>query len=327
MTAIAFDNVYRAYQPGEYVLQGVSFRVTEGEVVGLLGKNGAGKTTLLRLALGLLEPQKGSVRVFGQNPRRDAATVKQRIGYVAEDQDLPPFLTVNQVIELHRCLYPAWDDRLVQSLGARFRLPASARVGQLSKGQARQVALLCAVAHRPDLLLLDEPAGGLDPAARREFLEASIELLNENGTTIIFSSHHLTDVERMARRVVMIQSGYLYLDTEADELQEGYSLAVIPAGVVVDPDRLLELHDCLGVRPRRGSVHAIFRCPPANCQSLLVRKLGITNARCVSLALEEMFVELVGSIEPLDQSITSARVQGSPGESSNWKREPAGGWS
>ncbi len=325
MTVIAFDNVYRAYRPGDFVLHGVSFCVAEGEVVGLLGKNGAGKTTLLRLALGLLEPQKGSVRVFGQNPRRDAATVKRRIGYVAEDQNLPPFLTVAQVIEMHRCLYPSWDDHLVKVLGARFCLSASARVGHLSKGQVRQVALLCAAAHRPELFLLDEPAGGLDPAARREFLEASIELLNEIGATILFSSHHLTDVERMARRIVMLEGGFLYLDSEVDELREGYSLAKIPAEAVAEPDRLLELPDCLGVRRRRSSVHAIFRCCPASCQALLVRELGIANARCAGIALEEMFVELVGSVEPLDQSATPARAKKSLSEDLKRKREPAGG--
>jgi len=251
------------------------------------------------LALGLIAPQLGTVSVFGSDPRRDARNVKRRIGYVAEDQSLPPFLKVEEVLNLHRTLYPAWDDGLARQLAGQFRLPARAKIAQLSKGQARQVALLCAVAHRPELLLLDEPAGGLDPAARREFLETAIQFLNEAGSTIVFSSHHLADVERIARRVVMIHDGYLYLDSEVDDLREGYSLALIPSSAVSEPIRLLDLPDCVGVRPRRDSLHAIFRRDPDSTCALLGHELGLERVRCRNLALEEMFIELVGSFEPL----------------------------
>lgn len=298
MTVVEFRNVHRAYRHRNYVLHGVSFEVVAGEVVGLLGKNGAGKTTLLRLALGLIEPQLGEVRVFGTDPRRNARDVKRHIGYVAEDQSLPPFLRVDEVLNLHRTLYPDWEDGLARQLAGQFRLPARAKIAQLSKGQARQVALLCAVAHRPELLLLDEPAGGLDPAARREFLETAIRILNEAGSTVIFSSHHLTDVERIARRVVMIHDGYLYLDSEVDDLREGYSLALIPPRAVAEPIRLLDLPDCVGVRPRSDSLHAIFRRDPASTRALLNQELDVDQIHCASIALEEMFVELVGSFEP-----------------------------
>jgi len=294
MKIIDFDNVHRSYRKDVPVLNGVTFSVEAGEVVGLLGKNGAGKTTLIRVALGLLETQKGRVRVFGLDPRRDGVQVKQRIGYVAEDQNLPSFLTVAEVIALHRSLFPNWDNQLARELSANFPLPPNARISRLSKGQARQVALLCAVAHRPELLLLDEPAGGLDPAARREFLETAIRLLSDGGTTIVFSSHHLTDVERLARRVVMIHDGYLFLDSEVDDLKEGYSLALIPNAAALAPRDLLRLAGCVGARRRDDFVHAIFKKDSQSTQALLAHELGIAYTRCAPLALEDMFVELVG---------------------------------
>ncbi len=171
---------------------------------------------------------------------------------------------------------------------------AEPEIKNLSKGQARQVALLCAVAHRPELLLLDEPAGGLDPAARREFLETSIQCLNEEGSTILFSSHHMTDVERLADRIVMIHKGRLLIDDALDNLQENYSLALVPHESNSTREHLLRLDGCLGVRERSEAMHVIFKTSPEQTQRSLERELGISNSRCTTVALEEMFIELVG---------------------------------
>ena len=294
MSVLAFESVWRAYRAGVDVLAGVTFTVESGQVVGLLGKNGAGKTTLIRIAMGMLEPQQGGVRVLGLDPRRDPVEVKRRIGYVAEDQILPPFLTVGQVVDLHRGLYPTWDDAMARDLLDRFELPLRAKIRTLSKGQARRVALLCAVAHRPELLLLDEPASGLDPAARREFLETSIRLLNESGTAILFSSHYMTDVERMADRIVMIHDGKVLIDNGLDELREGFALAMVPRDAVTDRGRLLALDGCLGVRERLDAWHAILRLSPAEARVVLREKLGLGDVPCRAIPLEDMFVELAG---------------------------------
>ncbi len=294
MSVMAFHDIHRAYVQGEDVLDGVTFAVEPGEVVGLLGKNGAGKTTLIRLAMGMLEPQRGSVRVFGLDPRERPLEVKRRVGYVSEDQILPPFLPVRDVIAIHRSLFARWDDAMAKELADRFELPLDAKVKTVSKGQARQVALLCAVSHRPELLLLDEPAGGLDPAARREFLETSIRLLNEEGTTILFSSHYMQDVERMARRVVMIHDGSVMLDDELDRLREAHTLAVVPRTNGVTRTGLRRLPGCLGVRERSDGLHAVFALDPKECCAMIERELGATDASCRSIALEDMFIELVG---------------------------------
>ena len=293
MSIVEFSNVHRAYKKGHDVLKGVTFAIEEGEVVGLLGKNGAGKTTLIRIAMGMIDAQKGSVRLFGLDPRRNPLEVKRRVGYVSEDQVLPPFLRAGEVLDLHRGLFPSWDDDMARDMCERFKIPLSSKIGALSKGQARQVALLCAVAHKPEVLLLDEPAGGLDPAARREFLETSIRLLNEVGSTILFSSHHLTDVERMAGRVVLIHEGTLLVDSDMDRLHENYSLALVPYENGNVKDLMINHVNCLAVRERSDAMHAVFGLDPAAAQTLLERDLGITGARCRTVALEEMFIELV----------------------------------
>lgn len=291
---VEFRDVRRGYVKGAPVLDGIGFRVEPGEVVGLLGKNGAGKTTLLHLVMGMLEPQAGSVRVFGMDPRREAVAVKSRIGFVGEDQALPGFLTLAGVMDLHRGLFPDWDEDCAQRLVGRFQLPLDRRIGKLSKGQARQAALLCAVSHRPDLLVLDEPAGGLDPHARREFLETSIQLLNEAGTTILFSSHHMTDVERMASRLLMLHDGQVWIDSDLDAIREGYCLALLPPDAP-DARRLLLAHGrCLCVRERPDAVRAVFEMGAEECRAALADAPGLAGAACRPLSLEDMFIELVG---------------------------------
>jgi ABC-2 type transport system ATP-binding protein len=294
MSIVQFDDIHRAYVRGIDVLQGVTFGVDAGQVVGLLGKNGAGKTTLMRLAMGMIEAQRGSVRVFGLDPRLEPLEIKRRVGFVSEEQILPPFMRVEQVLRLHKGLFPSWDDALARQMIRRFEVPVRSKVKALSKGQARQVALLCAVSHRPELLLLDEPAGGLDPAARREFLETSIQLLNEAGSTILFSSHHMTDVERLADRIVMIHDGRVLIDSELDALRESYSLAQVPIGGRVSRDRLLALEGCIAVRDRTDVFHAVLELEPERAAALLERDLGATEARFTRIALEEMFIELAG---------------------------------
>ena len=293
MNMLEFNGVHRAYRKGVDVLNGVTFTVGPGEVVGLLGKNGAGKTTLIRIAMGMLEAREGTARVFGMDPREKPIEVKKRVGYVSEDQILPPFLRVSEVIDLHRGLFPGWDDDLARDLGEKFGLSPRAKVGTLSKGQARQVALLCAVSHRPELLLLDEPAGGLDPAARREFLETSIQLLNDAGSTILFSSHHMTDVERMAGRVVMIHAGEILVDSDLDKLREDYSIALVPYANGNLTEKLMAHSDCLAVRERSDAMHAVFGLNPEQTSKTLANDLGVTGANCRNAALEEMFIELV----------------------------------
>jgi len=292
MSILEMKNVSRAYGSVP-VLEGIDLQVEPGEVVGLLGRNGAGKTTLIRLIMGLLEPEAGEVLVFGESPRANPVATKRRIGFVAEDQELPGFLKVRDVLGLYRDLYPGWDEAMAREMIARFELSPGRKIKDLSRGQARQVALLCAVSHRPELLILDEPAGGLDPAARRDFLETSIRLLNETGTTILFSSHHMSDVERMASRLVMIHERQKWIDSALDEIRQGYSLAQIPAAGQ-DAERFLQSPRCLCVRRRGKVLHAVFELEPDRCGASLKQEFGLAHVGCHRINLEEMFIELAG---------------------------------
>jgi ABC-type multidrug transport system ATPase subunit len=244
--------------------------------------------------MGMLHQQSGAVEVFGFDPHRQPVEVKRRIGFVSENQILPAFLKVYEVVELHRSLFPSWDDEMARELIDRYGLRPGARIKTLSKGQARQVALLCALCHRPELLLLDEPAGGLDALARREFLETAIQALNETGTTILFSSHYLSDVERLAGRVVMLHDASVLIDNSIDELHESFSIALVPHRPQGTSDALLALPECLGVRARTDAVHAVFRLEPTEAQALIADRLCVPDALCRNAGLEEMFIEIAG---------------------------------
>jgi ABC-2 type transport system ATP-binding protein len=294
MSVLALNNIHRSFEPGVPVLAGVDLTVNGGEVVGLLGRNGAGKTTLIHIAMGMLRQQEGTVEVFGLDPHEQPVEVKRRVGFVSENQNLPAFLKVREVIELHRALFETWDDEMAGRLVDRFGLRPGARIKNLSKGQARQVALLCALCHRPELLLLDEPAGGLDALARREFLEASIQTLSDTGTTIVYSSHYLSDVERLAGRVVMLHDTKVLIDNSIDELHESFSIAFVPHRPQGTSEALLALPECLGVRVRTDAVHAVFRLDPDDACALITEKLGVSDAMCRTAGLEEMFIEIAG---------------------------------
>ncbi len=292
---LALRDVVRGFGGGAPVLNGITLSVHREEIVGLLGRNGAGKTTLLQLAMGMLHPHAGTVRVFGLAPTAHPVAVKKRIGFVAEDQVLPPTAAIGDLFALHRKLFPSWDAALERQLTERFSLREPSRtVRTLSKGEARQVALICAVCHRPELLILDEPAGGLDPAARREFLETSIQLLNREGTSIIFSSHHMGDIERLGGRVVLLDGGTVRLDAELDALREQHCVAIIPRIPALDQAAIARLPHCLRVRMVGDAFHAVFHGQPNLVQWQLLDALGVANVRCERVPLEELFVELVG---------------------------------
>jgi len=292
---LEFENISRAYTQGVRVLNDVTFAMNRGEVLGLIGRNGAGKTTLLHIAMGMLEPHTGGVRVFGLSPTADPIGVKKRVGDVSEDQVLPPSSTIAELIEFHAWLFPQWDRQLERDLINRFGLSVKSRISRLSKGQARQVALLLAICHRPELLVLDEPAAGLDPAARREFLEASIQLLNREASAILFSSHNLQDIERIGARIVLLDHGAVRLDMEMDRLRENVCIAMIPKSAVANVAALETAPGCLGVRDVHDEWHAVFDGSPAAVAVRLNGGFGSGAVRCVRIPLEELFVDLVGS--------------------------------
>ena len=195
-------------------LEGVDLVVPRGMVLGLVGENGAGKTTLIRHVLGLLKAQAGSVRVFGRDPVSEPRRVLARVGYLSEEADLPVWMRVHELMRYVAAFYPTWDDAYAEELRKEFGLDLRARLKNLSKGQRARAGLMVALAYRPELLVLDEPSSGLDPIVRRDILGAIIETIAEEGRTVLFSSHLLSEVERVSDQVAMIKSGrVLFCDT------------------------------------------------------------------------------------------------------------------
>jgi ABC-2 type transport system ATP-binding protein len=201
-------------------LAAVSLALPRGAVYGLVGANGAGKTTLIKHVLGLLRAQSGSVRVFGLDPVADPVAVLSRIGYLSEENDIPDWMRVDELIRYSRSFYPAWDDVYAEELRQAFALDSAARIRNLSKGQKARVGLLIALAHRPELLVLDEPSSGLDPIVRRDILGAVIRTIADEGRTVLFSSHLLGEVEQVADHVTMINRGKIVLSAPLDAIRE-----------------------------------------------------------------------------------------------------------
>jgi len=203
-------------------LASVSLSLPRGAVYGLVGANGAGKTTLIKHLLGLLRAESGSVRVFGLDPVADPVAVLSRIGYLSEENDLPGWMRVDELIRYTRAFYPAWDDGYAEELREAFALDPAARIKNLSKGQKARMGLLLALAHRPELLVLDEPSSGLDPIVRRDILGAVIRTIAHEGRTVLFSSHLLGEVEQVADHVTMISQGRIVLAGLLDAIKESH---------------------------------------------------------------------------------------------------------
>ena len=198
-----------------------------GAVYGLVGTNGAGKTTLIKHILGLLRAESGSVRVFGHDPVADPVAVLSRIGYLSEENDLPGWMRVDELLRYSRAFYPAWDDAYAEELRQTFALDPAAKIKNLSKGQKARAGLLIALAYRPELLVLDEPSSGLDPIVRRDILGAVIRTIADEGRTVLFSSHLLEEVEQVADHVTMISHGRIALSAPLDAIKESHRCVTV----------------------------------------------------------------------------------------------------
>jgi ABC-2 type transport system ATP-binding protein len=202
------------------VLDRVALRVPHGQVIGLLGLNGSGKSTLIKCLLGLLRPEAGSAAILGTDSWQLAARDKALIGYVPQETMLYPWLTVRQTVAYVSSFYSLWDRPWGEELIRRWDLPLGHRVGPLSVGQKQKLALVLALGHRPEVLILDEPVASLDPVARRWFLETVLETVADGVGTVLFSTHITSDLERIASHVALLRDGRLEFHDEIDALKE-----------------------------------------------------------------------------------------------------------
>ena len=201
------------------VLRGVDLSVPAGETFAFLGRNGQGKTTTIRMLLGLIRPDEGEVRVLGLDPRTDALEIRRRVGYVAEDQVMFGWMRVGQLLGFVAPFYPTWDAAWAKQLSDRFELSLKTRVKHLSKGQGVRVALMLALAHRPELVILDDPTLGLDPIMRKEFLRDLVTHLQGEKVSVFFSSHLLYEIEPVADSVVILDHGKVLRQATTEDLR------------------------------------------------------------------------------------------------------------
>lgn len=197
----------------------VSLQVPRGSVCALFGLNGSGKTTLVRLLLGHLRPTSGTVRVLGRSLKDGTREIRERVGYVSESRYLYDWMTVRETLEFTRAFHRSWDNAKVSSLVERLRLPLEQPVARLSRGHRARLCLTLALAYNPELIILDEVTSGLDVVIRREVLQNVIEEISQEGRTVLFSSHSVDEVERLADQVAIMHEGRLLRQGPIDELK------------------------------------------------------------------------------------------------------------
>jgi ABC-2 type transport system ATP-binding protein len=274
---------------GRPVLDGVDLALHPGQVLGLVGRNGAGKTTLLRAALGVDALQAGEARLFGASPAALDDAGKRRLGYVPQEPASLGWMTATEVLAFMAALYPTWDHALVARLLARWAIPTDRPLQWLSPGERQRVALLRALGPRPDLLVLDEPASALDPAGRRALLQEIVDLCAERGSAVLLSTHILSDLERVASDVAILEGGRIRLRAGLDALRERHLRLHVPAALAA-----------LAATPLPGEWSR--RTLPGGALSLLVER--VDGAPWPPLAeraevlrdaprLEELFLEMV----------------------------------
>lgn len=270
-------------------LSDVSLSIPRGVVFGLVGTNGAGKTTLIKHAMGLMRAQAGAVSVFGLDPVSNPTAVLSRIGYLSELNELPEWMRVDELINFTRAFYPNWDEKYCQSLRQSFELEPNKVVQGLSKGQRARLGLLLALSYRPELLILDEPSSGLDPLVRRDILRAIIKTIAQEGRTVLFSSHLLDEVERVADRVAIINGGRVIHTDDLETLKSSYHRVVFRFGSAPQMPPQVD-----GYFNWQGGDRHWSACYRGDVE----RAARLANAEVVEqspLSLNEIFLALVGS--------------------------------
>jgi ABC-2 type transport system ATP-binding protein len=266
-----------------HILHGVAFDVAEGGLTMLLGRNGAGKTTLIETLLGLREPSSGQATLLGQPALALDDATRARVGYVPQRSDLFEWLTADQLLAYFRSFYPRWNTAKVDGLMSRWDIARDKPIGKLSGGQQQRLSIIRALAHEPELLVLDEPVASLDPAGRRDFLGELVDQVIDQRTTIVFSTHILSDLERVAVDVAFLSGGKIALHAPLDELLES---SVRLGGVPGDIERFVAHHRLQAIS-RDAGVPVIARGIDVDAMPTATPTVSVDRA-----TLEDLFLAL-----------------------------------
>ncbi|MCX7045379.1 MAG: ABC transporter ATP-binding protein [Candidatus Sumerlaeota bacterium] len=293
--AIETRRIGRRYG-SRWVVRDLDLSIPRGAVYGFLGLNGAGKSTTIRMLMGLIRRHSGEASVLGFDPKRQDVEIKRRVGYVAESPAFYEWMRVREI-----CAFAAsyrrdrWDARRADDLLARFRVPPETRLKELSKGQRAKTALVLALAFNPEMLILDEPMSGLDPVARREFVEGVLAEFQEEGRTIFVSSHLVNELSGLVDHIGIIHEGRLLLSRPADEFRA--SVRRLRLGFDNDAPPAIACDGLLRYKPSgREGVVSVYPFEEEKTIAQL-RAAGAARVEPESLNLEDAFVEYIGGAE------------------------------
>lgn len=286
--SIEIDQVKLSFGATE-ALKGITARVEPGHIIGLIGRNGAGKSTLLEVLAGLLAPRSGHARLLGHDCRDLPDQVRQRMGFVFQQDELFGWMTVDAHIDVVGAHYRNWDEHRARDLAQRWDIPMDQTVASLSGGQRQKLGILLAIVHQPDILLLDEPASALDPVSRRAFLAELVDLACDGQRSMILSSHLIGDIERLADRIWLMRQGELVLDEPLDDLKD----SVIRLSFQETKEPLMpESTVVLGRKNGDHGCSVIARHPGSEALAEMQQKHG-SRLRISTLNLEELALELL----------------------------------
>jgi len=278
---------------GVVAVNGLDLRVGRGSVYGLIGRNGAGKTTTLRLLMGLLKPDSGEARILGTNWWEASADQRERVGYVSQTGHPPGWMSLEDLGRYSARFFTRWDSGLARELARRWMLPWNRPLERLSGGHQRLASLLLALSARPEVLVLDEPAAGLDPVSRRDLLRSLVDaLLRIDGCTVLLSTHLLADVERIATHVGILDHGRIVGTGSVDDWQRTMRrVQVVYPGDSLPPDA--EVPGTIRSEDLGPVLTAIARIAD-DAQLDPIRSLPGVRVHVFPLTLEELFIEWMG---------------------------------
>lgn len=291
-TAIQTTGLTKIYKD-TLAVNALDLTVRRGSVYGFLGLNGAGKTTTIKMLLNLTYPTSGQGQVLGHDIVAESLQVREKVGYVAEEPNMYEYMKVSEIVDFCRNTYPNWDMKVVGQYLDLFELPVGKKVKELSKGMKNQLALVVALGPKPDLLILDEPTGGLDPVKTRDFFRVILEQVAETGQTVFFSSHHLYEVERVADTVGILHKGTLVFSKGIDDIKSNLKRirVVFPEETAVKG--LEKLPGVTSVTNQgRGYIIDCDSYPEETAASL--KDLRPVDMEIIDVGLEDVFMRYTG---------------------------------